>query len=76
MDVYDMSHVKDGRLTLLGKFHPETDLRFYQLTLDGRCVCAGIAGTEELVFLRLCGEEQNKKRKKNCQDVKIVIAID
>lgn len=68
-----MSEVKQGKFTLIGKFLPETDIRFSYLTPDGNSICIGIAGVAEVIFLRVCGEESKKERQEDCKETKIVI---
>eukprot|EP00112_Aurelia_sp_Birch-Aquarium-sp1_P014005 Seg2999.2 transcript_id=Seg2999.2/GoldUCD/mRNA.D3Y31 product="hypothetical protein" protein_id=Seg2999.2/GoldUCD/D3Y31 len=72
IDIWDMSEVKEGKVTLLAKFLPETDVRFNYLTSDGNAVAVGIAGMDGLVFLRMCGGEKQKKRPENCIETKVV----
>ena len=73
LDLWDMSQVRKGKLTLLGKFLPETDVRFSHLTPDGNAVVVGIAGISEVIFLRVCGDEWKKEREEDCQESKIVV---
>ena len=72
LELWDLSNINEKKLVKLGSFLPETDLRFYHLTLNGDCVCAGMQNTAELVFLRLCGEKQRKTRVENCTELKVV----
>ena len=71
IDIWDVSKVKQGSIQLVGRFLPDTDVRFYYLTTDGKAACVGVAGTEELIFLRVCGEEKQKKRTENCVETKV-----
>ena len=72
IEIWDMSRVKEGKISLSAKFLPETDVRFNHLTLDGNAVVVGIAGMDGLVFLRMCGGEKQKKRPENCIETKVV----
>eukprot|EP00794_Sanderia_malayensis_P010241 gene10241-11291_t len=62
LELWDLSGLKKNRIQLLGRFLPETDLRFSHMTTDERCVVTGMTGTEELVFLRMCGDERKLER--------------
>ena len=73
LDLWDMSKVNDGKLSLLGRFLPDSDTRFNYLTPDGSSICCGLSGVDELVFLQLCGEGERKKRKENCIKSKIKV---
>eukprot|EP00112_Aurelia_sp_Birch-Aquarium-sp1_P013772 Seg2938.2 transcript_id=Seg2938.2/GoldUCD/mRNA.D3Y31 product="hypothetical protein" protein_id=Seg2938.2/GoldUCD/D3Y31 len=73
LDLWDMSKVKDGKLSLLGRFLPDSDTRFNYLTFDGSSVCCGLSGVDELVFLQVCGEGERKKRKEQCVKSKIKV---
>eukprot|EP00794_Sanderia_malayensis_P011740 gene11740-12960_t len=72
LELWDLSGLKENRMQFLGKFLPETDLRFIHMTTDERCVVTGIAGTEELVFLRMCGDEPRLERPENWTEKTIV----
>ena len=71
LDLWDMSKVRDHKLTLIGKFLPDSNLRFSHLTLDGKSVCCGFSGVDGLVFLRLCGEIQSFERRVDSCEVRV-----
>ena len=71
LEIWDMSKVKEGQMTMLARFVPDSFLRFNYLTADGRMVCCGFTGAAGVVFLSLCGHESNLKKDKECVDVTI-----
>ena len=71
LEVWDMSKVKEGKMTLLARFVPESFLRFSYLTVDGRFVCCGFTGTEGIVLLSLCGDDPDFKKDKECVNMTI-----
>ena len=75
IDLWDMSEVRKGKLMLLGRFLPETDVRFSYLTPRGDSVCIGIAGVAEVIFLRVCGHEWKRERDEECAETKIIIDL-
>ena len=73
LELWDMSAVREDKVTLLGRFLPETDVRFSYLTPNGDSVCIGIAGVAEVVFLRVCGHDRKKEREEECIETKVII---
>lgn len=71
LELWDMSKVKEGKLTILGRFIPESSLRFSYLTGDGRSVCCGFTGLDGIVFLRVCGDDEEFKTDKECIEVSV-----
>ena len=65
--------MRKGKLMLLGRFLPETDIRFSYLTPFGDSVCIGIAGVAEVIFLRVCGHDRNRERDEECIETKVII---
>lgn len=76
IELWDMAEVKKGKTTLIGRFLPETDIRFSHLTPNGDSVCIGIAGTAEVVFLKVCGDELKKEREEDCIETKVIVDVE
>ena len=73
VELWDMSAVREGKLVLLGRFLPETDVRFAHITPRGESVCIGIAGVAEVIFLRVCGHDTKRERDEECIEAKVKI---
>ena len=73
IEFWDMSDVRKGNIVLLGRFIPETDVRFSYITPNGDSACVGISGVSELVLLRLCGTDLKKEREEKCIETTIVV---
>jgi len=71
LEVWDMSRVKEGSMTMLARFIPESFLRFSYLTKDGGMICCGFTGAEGVVFLSLCGKDSNLKKDHKCVELTI-----
>ena len=61
---------------LLGRFIPDTDVRFSYITPNGNSACVGISDVPELVFLRLCGTDLKEEREEKCIETKIVVNVE
>ena len=73
VELWDMSSVREGKLVLLGRFLPETDVRFAHITPRGNSVCIGIAGVAEVIFLRVCGHDRKRERDEEYIETKVII---
>ena len=71
LEVWDMSSVREGRMTMLARFIPESFLRFSYLTKDGGMICCGFTGAEGVVFLSLCGKDSDLKKDHKCVELTI-----